>query len=876
MGMERGIFEDKANSAKDMWELNAHNTHFFEWKLSDSIGSFLPDSFEAIGGRDSGYSHHLNVIPLLHNQQECIGRDEDLAYLHLLLQKPDMMVAVEGEAGIGKTTLVKAYLTKNQHLYQHLVWIDYQKDLEQSFVDDPHLLGLIDPSERDDRYKAVGFFEIIKVLNTLSGPNLLVIDNNDTYFFEEYKQNLLPTKNGWKTIIISRETAHLNTLKIEELESVPAYDLFHRHYQNTEETKIYELLALAKFNPLKIKLFAQLLTRFQGWLSAQSLLTLKKINFDSIASYLQNYKDQANDAIQISNWLASGGEKELIEGAVSRYLDKNAEDKAAHIVISAWLEANGSTKTIKNETQRYLNKNAIRIEAGVVLTNWLKKRGDLDIVLSAINKFLDQHAESLYSTKVIEQWIMRDKNTEKIVKYLKKHLDKNANKQESFEVMVAWLMNEGAPEVVKTYIKTYLDLYPTGANTAGLIIAWLGAEGDPEFVQDRLVKQLEQISEPEDIYLLVSVWLLANGSLNAVRGSIKTLMKLPPNETFTSNMIQSWLRAGGELKIVEVGMISYLRKFPTEKETASVISAWLDAGGDPNLVSKASKLYLEKNISQREAYLVMISLLKTGEPPKSLLGSIEAHLKVFPSGEKTNELLKIWIEKGGKRDILEQIIAQEKKKTAQQIRNFVSRNELKQALDLLHDFVPSAKIDNVILLESKLAYVKKTSALLIDNKEYISINKIAYDILKLIDSQEQTTIQRKIYISYSRSDSSYLKALVNHLQPLIREKTIYLWYEPSDDPYAIMEDELESSDIVIFLLSADFFTRRHLQTEAQLAFDRKKLIIPIFVRPCMVDEKFKSTQWLPRDGNPISLSKNKDEVWWEIVREILSVIDNMS
>jgi hypothetical protein len=74
-------------------------------------------------------------IPKIH-PSEVIGREKELEELHQLLFDNKHVVVVNGMGGIGKTTLVQAYMSLYYDDYQHIVWISQsnETDIKNDFV----------------------------------------------------------------------------------------------------------------------------------------------------------------------------------------------------------------------------------------------------------------------------------------------------------------------------------------------------------------------------------------------------------------------------------------------------------------------------------------------------------------------------------------------------------------------------------------------------------------------------------------------------------------------------------------------------------------------------------------------------------------------
>ncbi|NOU91158.1 TIR domain-containing protein [Paenibacillus sp. LMG 31460] len=141
-----------------------------------------------------------------------------------------------------------------------------------------------------------------------------------------------------------------------------------------------------------------------------------------------------------------------------------------------------------------------------------------------------------------------------------------------------------------------------------------------------------------------------------------------------------------------------------------------------------------------------------------------------------------------------------------------------------------------------------------------------------------------MFISYSRKDLEYKIELEKHLSILIRRYGIEVW---SDKELKVgdfldkeIEERLEKADIVILLISSDFFASYYCyEKEFKNAYEKQirgdARIIPILVRPCSwkLDEYFIKFLVFPQDGTSISEYENKDKAYLEIVEQMCRNIE---
>lgn len=210
---------------------------------------------------------HLTPPPLI---PECfLGREADLTAIHQKLAADNLLLLVNEQGGIGKTTLAAKYWEKHQDQYQHLAWVYAGNGLLDA------LLTLTQPLEmtfyplllRDEPYflsQKECLPHLLTVLRRLKKMVLLVIDNlSDSselmYFYDELRfcQNvhfLVTTR----TIYAEKMGVH----PIQALDVALANDLFLYHFPkhpNSQQRLMLQVLEALDYNTLVIKILAKTL-----------------------------------------------------------------------------------------------------------------------------------------------------------------------------------------------------------------------------------------------------------------------------------------------------------------------------------------------------------------------------------------------------------------------------------------------------------------------------------------------------------------------------------------------------------------------------------------------------------------------------------------
>ena len=140
---------------------------------------------------------------------------------------------------------------------------------------------------------------------------------------------------------------------------------------------------------------------------------------------------------------------------------------------------------------------------------------------------------------------------------------------------------------------------------------------------------------------------------------------------------------------------------------------------------------------------------------------------------------------------------------------------------------------------------------------------------------------RKVFVAYSKADSSNVDRLMIHLKGLEYEGLIETWYDrhitPGEEWDARIRAELAAADVIIFCVSADLFNTDYVQKiEIPKAIARRDrgeaTVIPVIIGKCDwehtalgklqgIPGKGSTVQDYVRDGRP-------DNVWTEVTSAV--------
>jgi formylglycine-generating enzyme required for sulfatase activity len=125
------------------------------------------------------------------------------------------------------------------------------------------------------------------------------------------------------------------------------------------------------------------------------------------------------------------------------------------------------------------------------------------------------------------------------------------------------------------------------------------------------------------------------------------------------------------------------------------------------------------------------------------------------------------------------------------------------------------------------------------------------------------------FIIYAREDKDALLELKKQLIPLERSRQISVWYDgeivPGEEWEKRIKTQLETADIILLLLSSDFFASDYIEKEelrAALArHERAEAVVaPVIVRHCLwqAHPEIEKLQVLPDNAFPVYSKKNWD------------------
>ncbi|MEO1264022.1 MAG: caspase family protein [Bacteroidota bacterium] len=147
---------------------------------------------------------------------------------------------------------------------------------------------------------------------------------------------------------------------------------------------------------------------------------------------------------------------------------------------------------------------------------------------------------------------------------------------------------------------------------------------------------------------------------------------------------------------------------------------------------------------------------------------------------------------------------------------------------------------------------------------------------------KKQTGEEVLFISYAKEDESSKTELKDQLSSLCANNNIKILTD-EDVPIGVesstyIESVLYQADVIIFLLSSNFFRSNRIQNrDVKIALLRHKKrevkLVPIYLRPCFwINDDLAKIQVLPRNKVPISKWSDHDEAWLSIILELNKIL----
>lgn len=237
------------------------------------------------------------VIPKLpYVSPDFVGRDKELKQISQNL-KSNPVLFVIGVGGIGKSTLVKNYISRNKTDYDVIIYLEFDGDIRHTFCDDMQL-QLSTVSQQNEESSDDLFTRKLTHFKNICGEKrvLFVLDNFSGKITKDLSQII---DCGYDTIIVTRNQPPKNSFQFMEIGAIADNaELFKLITLNIERTMtkderqcFEEIITLVQGHTLVIELIARQISA--GRLDIHTALELIRENGFSrfSAEKIGNYKD---------------------------------------------------------------------------------------------------------------------------------------------------------------------------------------------------------------------------------------------------------------------------------------------------------------------------------------------------------------------------------------------------------------------------------------------------------------------------------------------------------------------------------------------------------------------------------------------------------
>ena len=141
------------------------------------------------------------------------------------------------------------------------------------------------------------------------------------------------------------------------------------------------------------------------------------------------------------------------------------------------------------------------------------------------------------------------------------------------------------------------------------------------------------------------------------------------------------------------------------------------------------------------------------------------------------------------------------------------------------------------------------------------------------------------FMSYSHTDEELRHELEKHLAGLRRQGVISTWHDrrigPGEEIHGQISAQLDSAEIILFLVSADFLASDYCYDGEMLrAMERHDegtaRVIPVILRPCdWLGAPFDKLKAVPTDGKPVVKHATLDDGFVEVAQAVREAAESL-
>lgn len=151
-----------------------------------------------------------------------------------------------------------------------------------------------------------------------------------------------------------------------------------------------------------------------------------------------------------------------------------------------------------------------------------------------------------------------------------------------------------------------------------------------------------------------------------------------------------------------------------------------------------------------------------------------------------------------------------------------------------------------------------------------------------MEAAQRETKPIEILFSYAREDEELRNKLEIHLASLKRQGRIICWHDRhirAGDVWRLeVTTHLETANIILFLVSADFVDSRYCnRVEVRRAMERHEKgevwVVPVILRQCdWEEENYAKFHALPLDARPVAAWPDPDAALYSVAKGLKEVI----
>lgn len=210
-----------------------------------------------------------------------LGRDNELEELHNILfnSQDHVLLLVNGQGGIGKTTLASKYYHRYQEKYHHLAWVLADKSILDAILRLADSLNIqFNEQEKQDSQKQLD--KTLQIMAGLDKPCLLILDNaNDLEDLEKYHPKLRTCSNFHVLLTtrvesLAHKTKFYKVNALSKEESLILFKQYYLEHKDEENDLVFKIYDAVEGNTLVLEVLAKNLQNLNSKSEKYSLSTL--------------------------------------------------------------------------------------------------------------------------------------------------------------------------------------------------------------------------------------------------------------------------------------------------------------------------------------------------------------------------------------------------------------------------------------------------------------------------------------------------------------------------------------------------------------------------------------------------------------------------